>query len=101
MEAAQGLALRIWKEGRGDDRERMIYAFRLCLGRRPDKYELNQLMNLLEEQKHYFEGRTAAAVYVSSADLNNIPADLDLHKIAPWAMVARVLLNMDETITKE
>ncbi len=91
----------MWKEGKGDDRERMIYAFRLCLGRKPDKFELNQLMILLEEQKHYFEGRTAAAVYVSSADLNNIPPNLDLHKVAPWAMVARVLLNMDEAITKE
>jgi hypothetical protein len=34
-------------------------------------------------------------------DLNKIPEDVDLHKVAPWTMIARVLLNLDETITKE
>jgi hypothetical protein len=58
-------------------------------------------MELLEEQRKYFEGRTSAAVYVTAMDLNRIPEDVDLHKVAPWTMVARVLLNMDETITKE
>ena len=33
--------------------------------------------------------------------LTKLPEDVDLHKLAPWAMVARVLLNLDETITKE
>ncbi len=101
MEAAQGLALRVWNEGGSADRDKMIYAFRLCLGRRPDEFELGKLMTLLLEQQRYFEGRTAAAVYVSSADINQIPPDLDLHRVAPWTMVARVLLNLDETITKE
>jgi hypothetical protein len=44
------------------------------------------------------------AVYVASPDLNKLPETpegLDLHKIAPWTMVARVLLNLDETVTKE
>ncbi|HJZ69601.1 MAG TPA: DUF1553 domain-containing protein, partial [Blastocatellia bacterium] len=101
VEAAQGLALRVFKEGGSDDRSRMSYAFRLCVGRKPDSFELNQLLALLNDQQKFFEGRTAASVYVTSADLNNIPADVDLHKVAPWTIVARVLLNMDETITRE
>ncbi|MEJ7618691.1 MAG: PSD1 and planctomycete cytochrome C domain-containing protein [Pyrinomonadaceae bacterium] len=101
MEAAQGLALRVWREGGPDDRARLIYAFRLCLGRTPDAYELDHLTTLLKKQQKYFQGRTAAAVYVSSADMGKLPEDVDLHQLAPWAMVARVLLNLDETITKE
>jgi Protein of unknown function (DUF1553)/Protein of unknown function (DUF1549)/Planctomycete cytochrome C len=101
MEAAQALALRVWKEGGLDERAKMILAFRLCTGRKPDDFELEQLLSLLREQQAYFPGRTAAAVYVSAADLNDLPADVDLHKVAPWTIVARVLLNLDETIAKE
>lgn len=101
MEAAQALALRAFKEAGADDRTKMIYAFRLCTGRRPDDWELKELLALLAEQQAYFKGRTAAAVYVSAADLSKLTEDVDLHQVAPWVMVARVLLNLDETITKE
>lgn len=101
MEAAQGLALRVFKEGGKSDGEKMAYAFRLCTGRKPDDFEVKQLLALLTDQQTIFNGRTAAAVYVSSSDLNKLPEDIDLHKLAPWTMVARVLLNLDETITKE
>jgi hypothetical protein len=101
VEAAQGLGLRAWREGGTDDRSRVIYAFRLCTGRRPDEFELQQLMKLLEEQKPYFVGKTGASVYVSAPDLINLPMDVDLHKVAPLTVVARVILNLDETITRE
>lgn len=101
MEAAQGLALRVFKEGGGDDRAKLVYAFRLCTGRRPDEVETQKLLAFLEQQRANFRGNTAAAVYVSSPDLNNLPANVDLHEVAPWTMVARVLLNLDEMITKE
>ncbi len=101
VEFAQGLALRVWKEGGATDQEKMIYAFRLCVGRTPDAIELQKLLELLNDQKPLFEGNTAKSVYVSSSDLTRLPEGVDLHRIAPWAMVARVLLNMDETMTKE
>ncbi len=101
VEAAQGLALRVFRDGGATDRERMIFAFRLCTGRRPDVFELNELLSFLRLQQKAFTGNTARAVYVSSADMANLPDDVDLHKVAPWAMVGRLLLNLDETITKE
>ncbi len=101
VEAAQLLALRVWKEGGATESAKMIYAFRLCTGRRPDAFELQKLLTLLREQQAYFKGRTAAAVYVSAPDLKNLAEGVDLEKIAPWTIVARVLLNLDETITKE
>jgi hypothetical protein len=101
VEAAQALDLRVWKNGGADDRSKMIYAFRLCVSREPDQFEIQKLMELLEDQKKYFGGRTSAAVYVTAMDLNRIPEDIDLHKVAPWTIVARALLNLDEAITKE
>jgi mono/diheme cytochrome c family protein len=101
VEAAQALAMRIWKNGGADDRSKMNYAFRLCVSREPDQFEMQKLIELLEDQKKYFEGRTSTAVYVAVTDPNRMPDDVDLHKVAPWTMIARVLLNMDETITKE
>jgi uncharacterized protein DUF1553 len=101
VEAAQAMALRIWKNGGADDRSKLTYAFRLCVSREPDQFETQKLMELLEDQKKYFDGNTSAAIYVTTTDLNKIPEGVDLHKVAPWTVIARVLLNMDETITKE
>lgn len=101
LEAAQALALRVWKEGGPDDAARLHYAFRLCTSRLPDAYEQQRLQAFLAEQRKNFEGQTARAVYVAAPDLENLPADLDLHEIAAWTMTARLLLNLDETISKQ
>lgn len=101
MEMAQGLALHAFTEGGSSDRDKLQYAFRLCTGRKPDEFETQRLLALLDEQRKVFDGRTSSAVYVSAMDLTKLPENIDLHKLAPWTMVARVLLNLDETITKE
>jgi uncharacterized protein DUF1553/uncharacterized protein DUF1549 len=101
VEAAQAMGLRVYKEGGADDRNRAIYAFRLCNGRTPSDSELKSILNFWDEQYRYFEDRTSAALTVALADPKQIPADANLHKVAAWAMVARALLNLDESITKE
>ncbi len=100
MEAAQALALRVWKEGGATDQAKIAYAFQLCTGRKPDGVEATELTKLLQSHRADFKGKTASAVYVTAMDLNSIPDGVDLHELAPWTMVARVLLNLDETITK-
>ena len=49
----------------------------------------------------FAENRTAAAANVALADPKQMPPDVNLHKVAAWAMVSRAILNLDETITKE
>jgi hypothetical protein len=100
-EAAQALALRIWKEGGKNDRARAEYAFRLCVGRKPNEKELRHTLSLLNDQSNYFDDRTTTAIKVAAKDEKNPPPDVNLHKVAAWTMVSRVLLNLDETITKE
>jgi hypothetical protein len=101
METAQALAWRVWKEGGADDRAKLNYVFRLCTGRAPDEFEMKRLLALLEKERARFQGDTAAAVYVTSPDLNNLPAGVDLHQVAPWTVVSRVVLNLDVTLTKQ
>ena len=62
---------------------------------------LGELLKFWQEQYDYFENRTAAAVNVAVSDLKQMPPDVNLHKVAAWAMVSRAILNLDETITKE
>jgi len=100
-EAAQAMAMRVCKEGGKDDKERAVYAFRLCTGRKPDAVELEHLLSLLKEKEEYFDERTTDAITVASPDPKNPPANVNLHKVAAWTLAARVLLNLDETITKE
>src|SRR5262249_40291703 len=101
VEAAQAMALRVLKEGGEDDRSRAIYAFRLVTGRTPDAEELKKLLRFWDEQYRYFEDRTAAALQVAVPVVTNAPPDVNLHKVAAWAMVSRALLNLDESVTKE
>jgi hypothetical protein len=101
VEAAQALALRTLKEGGQDNSARIAFAFRLCTGRQPAPAELDRLLIFWKEQYDYFEDRTAAAVSVASPDLTRLPEDVNLHKVAAWTLVSRVILNLDETITKE
>jgi hypothetical protein len=101
VEAAQAMALRVFKEGGKDDRSRAAYAFELCTARKPTSLEVNKLLKFLQEQYDYFENRTAAAVTVAVPDIKQMPDEVNLHKVAAWAMVSRAILNLDETITRE
>jgi len=101
FEAAQALGMRILKEGSGDESARARFAFRLCTGRQPDEIELENILKLYREQLSELEDHTTQAVTVASRDAKNPPADVNLHKAAAWTMVSRVLLNLDETITKQ
>jgi hypothetical protein len=101
IEAAQAMALRVIKDGGPDNRSRAAYAFELCTARKPTSAELAKLLRFWDEQFQYFENRTAAAVEVAVLDTKKLPPDVNLHKVAAWAMLSRTILNLDETITRE
>ena len=82
FEFAQALADRVRREGPPGDEGRLRYAFRLCLAREPGGAELRRLGDLLD-------GERAAP-----------GADDDAERSA-WTAAARVLLNLDESITRE
>jgi hypothetical protein len=102
VEAARAMGLRVYREGGKDDISRATYAFRLATGRSPTERELKSLLSFYDEQYRYFDDdRTRDALKVGLTLQTNVPPNVNLHKVAAWAMVSRAILNLDETITKE
>lgn len=100
IECASGLAKRMLYEVNGDAAERVKYGFRLCVSRLPDEAELKALLELrastlADYQKDKDAARKLALV------LGLPKPDLDSAELASWTVVANVMLNLDETITKE
>lgn len=77
IEAAKALAQRMNKEGGKSPQQQIDFGFRLCTGREPTPKEMGALIALMERQAALKESLDAATI------------------------VARVLLNLDETLTKE
>jgi hypothetical protein len=103
LEAAQSLARRAVEHG-DTDAERIEYAFRSCVTRRPESDELNELTELLARQKSYIGqgwiNPSELAIGKSEAP-KKLPNKATPTELAAYTVVARVLLNLDETITKE
>lgn len=104
LETARALALRTVQEGGSNDVERLSYAFRRCLARKPTSEESRELLTLLERQTQRFtQGKvnpwemTGFKPFQSSL----LPKGSTVSQLAGWTTVSRVLLNLDETITKE
>jgi hypothetical protein len=100
LEAARVLAQRVLLQGGSDPSQQIDYAFRLCLARPPTKSERQRLLNLYEQQLKSFERDAKSAEELVSQGTAERPASLDIRKLAAWMMVANVLLNLDETLTK-
>jgi hypothetical protein len=104
MECARALALKTLHEGGTGDKDRLVYAFRRCVSRTPDETEAAALATLLEKQIAAFSKPDARPWEVAANDPSNPPSlaeGVTPAHAAAWTVVSRVLLNMDETITKE
>jgi len=103
VEAAQGLALRTLKEGVADDAARVEHAFFLCTSRRPTADEKLELLAFLAAQRERLADGWLDARSVAAGDpdkLPELPAGTTPQDAAAWTLVSRVLLNLDETVTK-
>jgi hypothetical protein len=102
MDCARALAARSLKEGGKSDAERLTYAFRLCLSRSPaddEKATLNAL--LAKQRKRIADGSLDAVAAATGQKDAALPDGLKPDELAVYTIVSRVLLNLDETITKE
>lgn len=101
IEIATGLARRLATKGLSDgmtDRERIAYAFRLCVARQPLDVEVDHLTKVFEQELKHFEDQPQAAQKLISA--KDRPEGVGASRMAAWLYVANILLNLDETITK-
>jgi hypothetical protein len=105
MEAAQALGRRIVDRGGKTDAERLNYAFRCVLSRTPSQAESDTLTNLMNRQKARIADGWINPWELATGKANALPSSLPSGttpaQFAAYTAVARVLLNLDETITKE
>ena len=97
FEAARGLTAWVLRERQGTVRERIDYAFRLCLARAPRPHESEYLFEHFRQQKELLkQNREAAEGLFSAQGVEGV----DPEEAAVWVALSGVLLNLDEFLTR-
>ena len=100
VEAARAFAARITMQEYESDADRLEWAFRQCVSRVPDELETRTLLRFLDEERTTFrksEHSVEPLLRTGQSPVELTDASID-H--AAWTSVARVLLNLSETITR-
>ncbi len=98
VEFARGLAVRLLSTPATDDSQRLILACEWCLSREPGSTELSRLRDYLQQQRSRFTDDDKAAAEFAPKELPNQVSPVEG---ATWTALARVLMNLDEFITRE
>ena len=101
VEAARVLAARAIHEGGADAAGRTDRAFRLVLGRKPAARELDKLSGALAFYRDHYQSRRGDAEKLISQGDSPGAADIDATELAAYTAIASLILNLDETLTKE
>ena len=100
LEAARVLAERMIQEG-GDTIESQInFAFQRAVSRVADAEELSLLKNLLLQSKDLYRVDPSAAEALIQIGQQPAKENIEPAELAAWSIVARAILNMHETITR-
>jgi hypothetical protein len=99
VEAAQAFARRTMAEGGSTPTERATYAFRRCLSRQPKDTEITRLVALYHSELTHFR-QDASTANSMIGNIRSLPSHVQPAEVAAWTVVANVLLNLDETVTK-
>jgi hypothetical protein len=104
LEAARALAVKTLREGGATDLQRLAFAFRRVLARQPSKQETAELLGLMKRQQQRFRAGELNPWNFATNDPDKpfvLPRGQTMDQLAAWTAVARVLLNLDEAITRE
>ena len=100
FEAALGLAQRTMREGGASPEDRAAWMFRHCTSRRPDQRTIEELVTLLNDETAAYTGNQEAAQRMVAVGTTPLDESLDPVELAAWTMVANIVLNLDEVVTK-
>lgn len=103
VESAQAMALRVLRDGGDNDRKRIDYAWRLCMARPATEAEREAVQRLLQSQRRRIADGWLNPRQLSTGQPDQLPAlpeGVTPQDAAVWTIVARVMLNLDETLCK-
>jgi mono/diheme cytochrome c family protein len=98
FEFAQLLAEKILQSDATSDADRIRLAMQRTLARNPTPFEQNRLQAFIDTQKTWYSKNPQHAKTVAP---DFIPPDWEVSDAAAWTALSRVLLNLDEFITRE
>lgn len=101
VEAARHLGERMMREGGKTPEQRLAYGFRLATARSPREPEVNVLLQGWRQHQARFANDQPAALQLLSAGESPRDERLPVDELAAYAMIANLLLNLDEVVTKE
>ncbi len=101
FEAARKLAERMMLQGDRTPQERVAYGFRLATARHADEAEIGLLVRQYETHLAEFRQDQESATQIVAVGESPRDPSLDVGELAAWTMVANLILNLDETLTKE
>jgi hypothetical protein len=99
FEAARAFAERLLLRT-SSDADRLTHAFRCATARPPTRDEAALLAQTLAKHRTHFEKRVEDASRVITNGESKPSAALPVPEFAAWTMVANLLLNLDETVTR-
>jgi len=100
VEASRAFAARILKEGGEEDDQKLAWAFGQAVSREPSEREMTLLRELLKKHRESFAADRAAAEKLQEVGMRPTPDDLDVVELSAWTSIARTILNLNETITR-
>jgi hypothetical protein len=100
VEAARVFAQRIVADGGATTGERMNYALRRAVGRTPEAREAEVLALLWERHRAQFAAQPESAAALLRVGESPLPEGADAIELAAWTSVARVILNLHETVSR-
>jgi len=100
VEAARHLAARVLKSGTAQPADRVDLMFRMVLARYPNPSEQKELMELLHDFQQRFTQRPEDAVQLIGYGQSAPPAQFAPELLAAHTLLANLILNLDEAITR-
>jgi mono/diheme cytochrome c family protein len=98
VDAARALSRRVLAEVNTNDAERLTRMVRLCVARPPTADELNEFLDLLSAAREYYSAKPDEAQSFAG---DKLPPETTVADAAAWTATARIVMNVDEFITRE
>ncbi|HCK54346.1 MAG TPA: hypothetical protein DIC23_14095, partial [Planctomycetaceae bacterium] len=100
VEAARKFAERVMSDGGEGVVQRVTFAFRTVLARKPTTSEIDTLTKLFAHYQSEFKSTPGTASKLLAAGESSQNKRLNADEHAAWTMIVHLLLNLSETVTK-
>lgn len=100
VEAARVLGARIMREGGKTEGERIEWVYQLAISQKPSEEITSEIQSIYQKHFQHYQSNPEAARQLVSEGYAPTESELPADELAAWTSVARVILNLHETMTR-